>query len=139
VQPFPFSHKIHVAAVRLGCEDCHIYPAKFGDAVGIPDAPRCLECHAYSTKQTPTLNELNAFVEKKQPIPWVRVFRLKDFVYFDHLYHLQNGAQCGDCHGPIETEDVLSDRLAAMKMGFCQSCHVKSGAKTGCNTCHDPQ
>jgi predicted CXXCH cytochrome family protein len=139
VQPLPFSHKIHVADVKLDCADCHLIPVKFGDAVGIPDAPRCLECHAWSTKQTGTLNQLNAYVDKKQPIAWVRVFRLKDFVFFDHLYHLQNGAQCEGCHGPVGTEDVVSDQLGMTTMAFCQPCHVKAGAKTGCNTCHDPR
>ena len=138
-QPIGFSHKIHVTDVKLICQDCHVYPAKFGDSVGIPDAPKCLECHAYSTAKTPTLSALNGFAAQKQAIPWVRVFALRDFVFFDHLYHLQNGAQCEDCHGPIATEEVVSDRLNATKMVFCQPCHVKSGAKTGCNTCHDPR
>jgi len=44
-----------------------------------------------------------------------------------------------DCHGPIGTEEAVSDRLNAVKMAFCQPCHVKTGAKTGCNTCHDPR
>ena len=138
-QPIAFSHKIHVTGVKLVCADCHVYPTKFGDSVGIPDAPKCLECHAYSVEKTPTLATLNAFAAKKQAIPWVRVFALRDFVFFDHLYHLQNGAQCEDCHGPIGTEEVVSDRLNATKMAFCQPCHVKSGAKTACNTCHDPR
>ena len=77
--------------------------------------------------------------EKKQTIPWVRVFALKDFVFFDHPYHLQNGAQCEQCHGAIGTEDVVSDQLGTTTMAFCQACHVKAGAKTGCSTCHDPR
>lgn len=137
VQPIPFSHKTHVVDVKLDCADCHVSPAKFGDAVSIPDAPKCLECHASSTAATPTLGQLNTYVEKHQPIPWVRVFRLKDFVYFDHLYHLQNGVHCEDCHGPISSEDVVSDRLNTTNMNFCQPCHVKTGARTACNTCHD--
>ena len=52
-QPIPFSHKIHVGEVKLVCSDCHTEPEKFGDPVSIPDAPRCLECHAYSTLATP--------------------------------------------------------------------------------------
>jgi hypothetical protein len=139
VQPIPFSHKTHVADVKLDCADCHVYPAKFGDSVSIPDAPRCLECHAFSASQTSTPSALKAFSDKKQPIPWVRIFALRDFVFFDHRYHLLNGAQCDDCHGPIGTEDVVSDRLGTTKMAFCQPCHVKTGAKTGCNTCHDPR
>ena len=138
-QPIAFSHKLHVTDAKLICEDCHVYPAKFGDSVGIPDAPKCLECHAYSTEKTPTLSALNGFAGKKQAIPWVRVFALRDFVYFDHLYHLQNGAQCENCHGPIGAEEVVTDRLNATKMAFCQPCHVKAGAKTACNTCHDPR
>ena len=138
-QPIPFSHRVHVTDVKLACEDCHVYPAKFGDPVGLPDAPKCLECHGFSIKQTPTLNALRAFVDKKQSIPWVRVFTLRDFVFFDHRYHLQNGAQCQDCHGPIGSEDVVADRLSATKMAFCQPCHVKMRANTGCATCHDPR
>lgn len=136
-QPIPFSHRTHVADVKLTCTDCHVYPAKFGDSIGIPDAPKCLECHSFSTKETSTRSALNAFVERKEPIPWVRVFALKNFVFFDHRYHLMNGVECEDCHGPISTEDVVSDRLNTTKMTFCQPCHVKSGAKTGCTTCHD--
>lgn len=138
-QPIPFSHKTHVGDVKLGCADCHAEPAKFGDPVSVPDAARCLDCHAYSTAQTPTLAQLNSFVEKKQPIPWVRVFRLKDFVFFDHRFHLMNGAGCEDCHGPIGTEDVVADRLQTTSMSFCQPCHVKTRALTACNTCHDPR
>ena len=81
----------------------------------------------------------NALYFSRAPIPWVRVFRLKDFVFFDHRYHLMNGAQCEECHGPIGTEDVVSDRLKTTSMSFCQPCHVKTRALTGCTTCHDPQ
>jgi hypothetical protein len=138
-QPIQFSHRLHTEDVKMACADCHVSPEKFGDAVGIPDAPRCLECHAYSAKQTPTLGALNASVEKKQPIPWNRVFKLRDFVFFDHRYHLLNGVPCETCHGPIATEDVVSDRLKTTSMNFCQPCHVRNGAKSGCTTCHDPR
>jgi predicted CXXCH cytochrome family protein len=137
VQPIPFSHKTHVDEVRLTCGDCHVSPAKFGDAISIPDAPKCLECHAYSVNETTTRNTLNALVAKNQAIPWLRVFRLRDFVFFDHRYHLMNNVQCEDCHGPVGSEDVVSDRLKTTSMTFCQPCHVKTGALTGCNTCHD--
>ena len=136
-QPIAFSHKRHVGTVKLDCADCHTLPEKFGDPVGIPDAPRCLECHGLAPNQDALIAKLNESVEKKQRIPWVRVFALKDFVFFDHRFHLQNGATCEQCHGPISTEDVVTDQLKTTKMDFCQACHVKSGAKTGCTTCHD--
>jgi hypothetical protein len=60
-QPLPFSHNTHVDAVKLACADCHVYPEKFGDPVGIPDASKCLECHAFSSAKTETLRMLNSF------------------------------------------------------------------------------
>lgn len=138
-QPIAFSHKLHVSAAKLQCTDCHSLPDKFGDPVGIPDAPRCLECHALAPDQQALIASLNESAEKKQPIPWVRVFTLKNFVFFDHRFHLQNGATCEQCHGPISTEDAVTDQLGTTKMTFCQPCHVKSGAATGCTTCHDPR
>ncbi len=137
VQPLPFSHQTHVVDVKLGCTDCHTPPTKFGAGVSLPDAPKCLECHAYSQKASPTKDMLNAFVEKKQTIPWVRTLALKDFVYFDHRFHLSNGAECETCHGPGGTQDDVAARQNTVKMIFCQPCHVKTGARAGCNTCHD--
>jgi hypothetical protein len=139
IQPLPFSHRAHVFDAKLTCTDCHVYPQKFGDPVSLPDAKKCLECHGFSTNPTPTRGALNAFVEKKQPIPWIRVFALRDFVFFDHRYHLMNGVLCQDCHGPIDAEDVVTDRLKTTSMTFCQPCHVKTRAQTGCGTCHDPR
>jgi len=138
-QPIAFSHKLHVGTAKLECADCHTLPEKFGDPVGIPDAPRCLECHALAPNQEALIAKLNESVDKKQPIPWVRVFKLKDFVNFDHRFHLQNEVTCEQCHGPISTEDVVTDQLKTTRMDFCQPCHVKSRAQTGCTTCHDPR
>jgi len=135
-QPIPFSHKLHIGEVKLTCTDCHTYPAKFGDSIGTPGAPKCLECHAFSTRQTTTLANLNGYVAKNQTVP---IFALRDFVFFDHRYHLMNGATCEGCHGDVGSQDVLADTLGTTKMTFCQPCHVKSGAKAGCNTCHDPR
>jgi hypothetical protein len=57
-----------------------------------------------------------------QPIPWVRVNRLPDFVYFDHSIHVAKGVGCESCHGRV-------DRMAAVQqakpltMGWCLNCH----------------
>ena len=136
VQPIAFSHQTHIDA-KLTCTDCHTEPAKFGDLVGLPDAPKCLECHAYSTKETSTKATLNTFADKKTRIPWIRTVALKDFVYFDHRFHLLNGAECENCHGPGGSQDKVADRANATKMLTCQPCHVKTGARTACNTCHE--
>ena len=112
----PFSHKPHVETAKLKCLDCHTAPAKFGDAVGYPAVAKCALCHPK--------------IEKDRAIPSARVFKLADFVYFDHRFHLMNNVQCEDCHGADAGRD-------STKMSFCQPCHVKTKAASGCGTCHD--
>jgi hypothetical protein len=136
-QPLPFSHKTHTAVAKLVCEDCHAAPAKFGASMGFPSAGKCMVCHVLIAKDKPAIQKLAQFAASKEPIPWVRIYRLDDFVFFDHRYHLMNQAKCEDCHGAIADEDVVVDQLGATKMVFCQTCHVKTRASGGCGTCHN--
>jgi hypothetical protein len=138
-QPLPFSHKFHIGTQHMDCLDCHNYPQKFGASMGFPQPSLCMGCHGFIAREKPAIQKLAQYAASKQPIPWVRVFKLPDFVFFDHRYHLLNEAQCADCHGAIEQQDVTTDELHATKMTFCQPCHVKSKAATGCNTCHNTQ
>lgn len=136
-QPLPFSHKTHTATAKMVCQDCHPAPAKFGADIEFPPASKCMACHILIAKEKPAIQRLAAFAAAKQPIPWVRVYKLADFVFFDHRYHLMNQAKCEDCHGPVAEQDVTTDELGATKMIFCQSCHTKTHASGGCGTCHD--
>ena len=136
-QPLPFSHKTHVDVAKLKCEECHPSPAKFGAEMGFPAPARCMYCHIEVAKSKLSIQKLAAIAKAKEPIPWVRIFTLPDFVYFDHRFHLQNGAACVDCHGPVAERDQVVDDLHATKMAFCQTCHVKMQAARGCNSCHD--
>jgi hypothetical protein len=136
-QPLPFSHKVHTATAKLVCQDCHPAPTKFGAEMGFPPASKCMACHILIAKDKPAIRKLADFAAAKQAVPWVRVYRLADFVFFDHRYHLMNQAKCEDCHGAVSEQDVVTDELGATKMVFCQSCHVKTHAAGGCTTCHD--
>lgn len=136
-QPLPFSHTVHTATAKLVCQDCHAAPAKFGAEMGFPPAGNCMLCHILIAKEKPAIRKLAEFAAAKEPIPWVRVYRLADFVFFDHRYHLMNQAKCEDCHGKVAEQDVATDELGATKMVFCQGCHTKTRASGGCATCHD--
>ena len=138
-QPLPFSHRVHTESAKLICQDCHPTPAKFGGEMGFPRASKCMACHVLIAKDKPAIRKLAEMAASKQVIPWVRVYRLEDFVFFDHRYHLMNGAKCQDCHGAVEDQDVVTDQLGATTMVFCQTCHVKTHANGGCTTCHDAQ
>ena len=136
-QPLPFSHKVHSATAKLVCQDCHPTPAKFGAEMGFPPATTCMACHILIAKDKPAIRKLAEFAAAKQAIPWVRVYRLADFVFFDHRYHLMNQAKCEDCHGTVAGQDIVADELGATRMVFCQGCHVKMHASGGCTTCHN--
>lgn len=136
-QPLPFSHKTHAETAKLKCEECHPSPVKFGAQMGFPPTSKCMSCHILIAKDKPSIQKLAAAAKANQPIPWTRVFVLADFAFFDHRFHLLNGAKCEDCHGSVATRDELTDYLHATKMTFCQACHVKTHAAAGCNTCHN--
>jgi Cytochrome c7 and related cytochrome c len=138
-QPLPFSHKVHIDTAKLVCQDCHPTPVKFGAQMGFPPASKCMACHILIAKDKPSIQKLTQLTASKQAIPWVRVYRLADFVFFDHRYHLMNQAKCEDCHGAVAEQEVVSDELGSTKMVFCQSCHTKVRANGGCGTCHNVQ
>ena len=136
-QPLPFSHKTHTVVGKLMCQDCHTPPAKFGAEIGLPAASKCMACHILIAKDRPSIRKLAELAAGKEPIPWVRVYKLKEFVFFDHRFHLQNEAKCEDCHGTVAEQDVTSDELGATTMKFCQGCHTRTKASGGCGTCHN--
>ncbi len=80
-----------------------------------------------------------------QPIPWVRVHDVPDFVYFDHRAHVRVGIRCQHCHGPVETMERVR-QVEAMSMGWCVNCHREANQKgingqpvhasLDCVTCH---
>lgn len=61
-----------------------------------------------------------------QPIEWVRVHNLADFVYFDHSVHVARGVACETCHGPVQSMDRLRQE-SDLSMGWCIDCHRSKG------------
>jgi hypothetical protein len=136
-QPLAFSHKTHIQTAKMVCQYCHPSPAKFGAEMGYPAASKCMACHAVLAKDRPAIQKLAQLAESKDSIPWVRVYKLDDFVFFDHRFHLMNQVKCEDCHGAVAEQDVIEDKLGTTKMIFCQGCHTKMRAASGCGTCHN--
>jgi hypothetical protein len=58
----------------------------------------------------------------QKPIAWVKVHNLPDFVYFDHRPHVNAGAACQTCHGPVETMERVR-QVPDLSMGWCVNCH----------------
>lgn len=55
-------------------------------------------------------------------VPWVRVHKAPDYVYFNHAIHVNRGVSCVECHGRIdEMEEVYHAKH--LSMAFCLECH----------------
>jgi hypothetical protein len=135
-QPIDFNHKIHAGDNSIPCMYCHIQ-ARRSPAAGVPSVNKCVNCHRIVAKDRPQIRKLMEYWAAQQPIPWVKVHDLPDFVYFPHKRHVQAGVECQTCHGPVETM-VRVERLAPMKMGWCLNCHKDHAVQNGldCWTCH---
>jgi hypothetical protein len=82
---------------------------------------------------------------KRQPIAWVKVHNLPAFSCFDHRPHVKAGVSCQQCHGAVETMDLVR-QVADLSMGWCVNCHRETGQtgvagkkvhpSTDCSTCH---
>ncbi len=75
----------------------------------------------------------------REPIPWVRIYKVADHVHFPHMRHVDAGLECQECHGEVQTMEVLNSRDPAWggdNMGWCVDCHRTEEASTDCAVCH---
>lgn len=69
------------------------------------------------------LEKLQEYYDSGEPIPWVKVHDLPDYVYFSHKRHVVGGVQCQECHGAVQ-EMTVNQRVSSLKMGWCLDCHA---------------
>jgi hypothetical protein len=134
VQPIPFSHKLHAGTRKIPCLYCHSNAERSRHAT-IPSTNVCMNCHLVARTDRPAIQQVTKLYEEGKPIPWVRVHRVPDYVYFSHRWHVARGIACQTCHGQIQNEDVVR-QAENLKMGWCISCHRQNKASQECNTCH---
>ena len=135
-QPLPFNHKAHVA-LGVKCRDCHAIPDP-GFAAGYPAEATCMACHAAIKTESAHIRKLAEFDKAGEPVPWVKVYRVPDFVWFSHASHVEDAAiACASCHGPVEQREVLFQEKKTTMLA-CMDCHAKHGAPNDCDLCHDP-
>jgi len=135
-QPLPFSHKTH-APLGLKCLECHKTAAQSTGA-GLPAESICMTCHVLIKRDSPSIQILAGFHSRKEPVPWVRLYRLPDFVYFSHKrHHGKAQIACAACHGEVERRDVLS-KAKSIGMQSCMRCHDERKANNNCDACHAP-
>lgn len=134
VQPIDFPHPVHVQTLGMNCLYCH-YSANKSPDPGMPAVGTCMGCHTIIGPQRPALEgkpartsegirKLQEFAAKKQPIPWIRIHKLPEYVHFPHMRHVSAGVTCQSCHGQIQKMERVS-QFASLNMGWCVNCHVR--------------
>ena len=153
IQPIHYSHKIHAGANQIECQYCHS-SAKKSKHSGIPSLNVCMNCHEniayynveedlekgytkdFYTNEIKKLYKAVGWDENTQsytgdtePVKWVRIHNLPDFVYFNHAQHVTvAGVDCQKCHGPVEEMEILYQH-SPLTMGWCINCHRESNIK----------
>lgn len=152
IQPIHYSHRIHAGDNEINCKYCHS-AARVSKNGGIPSLNICMNCHkniAEVAETTATPEYSKAFYDeqiqklytavgwdqatqtytgKTQPVKWVRIHNLPDFVYFNHSQHVTvAGIECQTCHGPVQ-EYEIQKQFAPLTMGWCINCHRKTDVK----------
>jgi len=133
-QPLPFSHGHHADDMGIDCLFCHD-GADRSPVAGVPPVDKCLLCHDKLLRDFPPILKLHTYAQNNEAIPWVRVYRLSDFAFFDHQAHVNEGIDCSHCHGNVKGMEriVLNQPL---EMGFCVNCHRKHNESVDCWLCH---
>jgi hypothetical protein len=140
-QPIQFPHKLHVG-LGIQCLYCHPGALR-GPSPGIPTETKCWGCHQQIAVQGTELPKLAAYVKNNQPVPWVPVAQVPDFVHFVHRPHIAAGLNCETCHGDLSKMTVY-ENPQVINMGWCLNCHrqkakddpVLYAKLTDCGTCH---
>jgi hypothetical protein len=120
-QPIPYSHKLHAGQMGIDCYYCHstVYKANFA---AVPAQTTCMKCHMQVKKDSPRLALLRQAADTGEPIQWVQIHRLPDYVYFSHQAHLSAGVSCVSCHGRID-QMIEVRQEKPLNMAWCLDCH----------------
>ena len=136
VQPIAYQHKPHIEVAELQCVFCHT-GVDSGPEAGIPGVSTCMTCHEVIATDKPVIQEVTAYRDRGEDIPWQRVYGWNEeaHVKFNHAPHIRAEVQCATCHGDVAQMGV-AERVVDHTMGFCVNCHRQEGASNDCLTCH---
>ena len=136
-QPIAFNHKIHAGGLKLECVHCH-QGVETSPFATLPATEVCLGCHVAPLSENPEEAKVREYGGEKGEIPWVRLTRMPDHVYFSHQRHVTFGeVACVQCHGKMEERTRPPSRAPReLSMNDCLDCHRRQGASIDCILCH---
>jgi hypothetical protein len=138
-QPIEFPHSTHV---NLGVQCLYCHPGALrGPSPGLPTQNKCWGCHQQIEKtfSSEKLAILVEHVQNNEPIQWVPVVQVPDFVHFTHRPHIAAGLNCETCHGNMSQVEIARNPQV-FNMGFCLNCHKNRTEDNALNNpTNDPQ
>jgi len=120
-QPVPYSHALHVGELGLDCRYCHNTVDRAGFSA-VPPAGTCMNCHGNVREDSPKLLPIRESYATGQPVEWIKVHDLPDYVFFNHSAHVTRGVGCESCHGRVDQMAEVSQQKP-LTMGWCLDCH----------------
>ncbi len=121
IQPVSYDHSLHVGQLGMDCRYCHTYVDRSAHS-NDPATQTCMNCHSQVQTKSEKLAPIRESYQTGEPVPWVRIHKTPDYVYFNHAAHVNRGVSCIECHGEIhEMEEVYHAK--SFSMAFCLECH----------------
>lgn len=133
-QPIPFSHNVHSGVKQIQCQYCHPYVA-YSNFPGMPPVEKCLHCHNYIIEQHPWIQKEHEYFNTDNPTPWIKVNYVAEHVLFNHQRHINNKVSCQECHGQVQNQHLLPQKV--WYMNECITCHNEKKVNVDCwLACH---
>lgn len=121
VQPVEYSHKLHAGDLGMDCRYCHSTVERSSFAA-VPPTQVCMNCHSKVRTDSPKLLRVRESFAFDKPIPWIRVHKLPEYVYFNHGAHVAAGVGCSTCHGRVDQMQRVMQK-EPLSMSWCLDCH----------------
>lgn len=120
-QPVPFDHSLHAGQLGIDCRYCHVGVEQSATS-SVPSAQTCMNCHSVIKPQSPLLEPVRRSFETGEPVPWVKIHAVPDYVFFNHSVHVNRGISCVECHGKVNEMTVVRQDQPH-SMSWCLDCH----------------
>ncbi len=120
-QDISFSHKTHSGKFGITCLFCHTNAENHSYA-NYPTTKTCMICHIALRTENKLLKSIIYSYDSMTSILYKRIYKLPEYVRFNHSLHLRSGIDCATCHSFVEQMDSLY-LARPLTMGWCVDCH----------------
>lgn len=121
VQPVQFDHRHHAGDEGIDCRYCHS-SVEVSSTAGYPPIETCMGCHNQIWNHSELLAPVRDAYFSGRAIPWLKVYRLPDYVFFSHAIHVNKGIGCVSCHGRVDLQGSI-EKASTLTMQWCLACH----------------